>query len=99
MKRFILLVACIACIDWTRLKGTVKSVNLKDSKVTIQNDAGDLLTIPVDYQVKVMEKRGEMRALKDLQLDEKIILIKTVADQPKDDTEGLVPLESSQRGH
>ena len=85
MKRTILLgavITCAACIDWTRFVGTVKAVNLKSSTVTIQLKGGDLVTIPVDYQVKLQEKDGELRGLKNLVLDEKVTLLRVPAEPP-----------------
>lgn len=79
-------VACAMCIDWTRLSGQVKAINLKDSTVTIQNRDGDLLAVPIDYQIKVTEKHGELKSLSSLQLDEKITLIRIQSIQPKEET-------------
>jgi len=79
-------VACAPCIDWTRLAGTVKAINLKDSTVTIQNRDGDLLTVPIDYQIKITEKHGEIRTLGNLQLDEKVTLIRIQSLPVKEDT-------------
>ncbi len=79
------LASCL-CLGWTRLSGKVKIINLRDSSVTIMTRDGDLLTIPYDYQVKIFEKHGEMRELKNLALDEKITLINTPADKPKDES-------------
>ena len=90
--------ACAVCIDWTRLTGTVKAVNLKDSTVTIQNKEGDLLTVPVDYQVTMIEKHDEVRSLKTLHIDEKITLTRIQAEKPREDSEGLQPPESPIRG-
>lgn len=75
-------VVCSACIDWTRLSGTVKAINLKDSNVTIQMKDGAILTVPVDYQVKITERHGELRGLANLQLDEKITLIRIPSIKP-----------------
>lgn len=88
MKNLLLAAAvvCLPCIDWTRLSGTVKAINLKDSNVTIQNRDGDLITIPVDYQVKITEKHDEIRSLTNLHLDEKITLIRIQSIQIKDET-------------
>jgi len=85
MKKLILsLLFCAVCVDWTRFRGTVKAINQKDSTVTILNKDGDLIVIPVDYQVKIEEKHGEQRGLLNLQLDEKVTLIRTPrADVPK----------------
>lgn len=99
MRRALVVAACAACLDWTRLSGTVKSINLKDATVTIQNRDGDLLTVPVDYQVKIIEKHGEMRDLKSLALDEKITLTRTPMDKPVEDSGGMAMPEPSQRGH
>jgi hypothetical protein len=90
--------ACVPCLEWTRLTGTVKIVNLRDSTVTIQNRDGDLLTVPIDYQIKMVEKHGETRELKGLSLDEKITLIRVQAARPVEDNEGMAPPEPTQRG-
>lgn len=88
MKHWILLAAivCIPCIDWTRLAGTVKAINLKDSTVTIQNRDGDFMTIPVDYQVKITEKHGEVRNIANLKLDDRITLIRIQSSPIKEET-------------
>jgi hypothetical protein len=86
MNRAILISAICMCVGWTRLTGRVKGINLKDSTVTIQDRDNDLLTIPVDYQVKIIEKHDELRDLKHLVLDDKITLINTPAEKPKDDS-------------
>lgn len=93
-----LAVVCSICIDWTRLSGVVKAINLKDSTVTIQNRDGDLLTVPVDYQVSIEEKHGEIRNLKSLKLDEKVTLTRIQAEKPREDSEGLVPPEQPKHG-
>ncbi len=84
MKHVILAAAltCSLCIDWTRLSGTVKAINLKDSTVTIQMNDKAILTIPVDYQVKITENHGEMRGISTLHLDDKITLIRIPAPEP-----------------
>jgi hypothetical protein len=90
MKKAILLaavVACTPCIEWTRFSGIVKAVNLKSSTVTIQLKGGDLVTIPVDYQVRLHEKRDELRGLKDLVLDEKVTLLRVPSDPLPPSTE------------
>ncbi len=84
--------ACL-CIDWTRLSGTVKAINLRDATVTIQNRDGDLLIVPVDYQVKMTAKHDETRDLKHLALDEKVTLIRIVSEKPKELPEGMAPPE------
>lgn len=90
--------AVAVCVEWTRLSGTVKIINLKAETVTIQNKDGDLLSVPIDYQVKITEKGGELRDLKHLSLDEKIVLTRIQSDIPKDDTEGMALPEPAQRG-
>lgn len=87
----LMIVAMMLCVDWTRFKGTVKAVNLKDNTVTILNRDGDLLTIPVDYQVTILDKSGDTRALKDLQLDQKITLTRTAKLAPPPEDNGDVP--------
>ncbi len=84
---------CVPCVEWTRLSGTVKGINLKSSTVTIQNRDEDLLTIPIDYQVTMMEKHQELRSLKTLHLDEKITLLRVPAEAPIEDTSGMAPPE------
>lgn len=79
-------VVCVPCIDWTRLSGTVKAINMKESTVTIQNRDGDLMTIPLDYQIKITEKHDEIRTLTTLHLDEKITLIRIQALPVKDES-------------
>lgn len=88
MKHLLLAVAvvCTPCLDWTRFSGTVKAVNTRDNSITIQNRDGDLFTIPIDYQVKISEKHGELRSLSNLQLDEKITLIRRPAAEPPMET-------------
>lgn len=87
MKHWLIAaIVCTACIDWTRLAGTVKAINLKDSSVTIQNRDGDLLTVPIDYQIKITEKHDELRSLANLHLDEKVTLIRIQSLPVKDET-------------
>jgi small-conductance mechanosensitive channel len=91
-------VVCLPCVDWTRLSGTVKAINLKASTITIQNRDGDLLTIPVNFEVSITEKHDERRTLKTVRLDEKITLLRVPADAPAEDTSGLAPPDSPQHG-
>jgi hypothetical protein len=90
--------ACAQCVEWTRFSGTVKVINLKNNTLTLQEKNGDLLYVPIDYQIKILEKGDELRALKDLKLDDKVTLIKVQADAPAEDTAGLAAPETSQRG-
>ena len=99
MKRLaVLLVAALMCVDWVRFTGTVKAINLKASTLTIQVKDGDLITIPIDYQVKIADKGGDIRSLKDIQLDQKVTLTRTPAEMPRDDSEVESLQEPSQRG-
>jgi hypothetical protein len=93
MKRALVIVACAVCVEWTRLSGTVKGIDLQHSTVTIQDRDGYLLTVPVDYQVKIMEKHDEMRDLKHLVLDEKIMLTRMLMEKPVEDTTGMAQPE------
>ncbi len=96
MIRFALLlllasVANATDLDWTRFSGTVKSINLKASTITIQNKDGDLFTIPVDYQVKIIDGKA-IKRLQDISLDNKVTLIRTPSEKPKEDMpDDLVP--------
>jgi hypothetical protein len=78
-------------VEWARFKGTVKEVNLKERTVKLQNKDGDLFTVPVDFQVKIVDKKNVLRELKDLELDDPVTLIKVISEKPKEDSEGLVP--------
>jgi hypothetical protein len=103
MKSKLILAAVVACscLEWTRLSGTVKSVNLKASTVTLETREGDLFTVPIDkWQDQIKRKNDELVGiqLKDLKLDEKITITRTETDPPKDDTEGLAPPETPARG-
>lgn len=97
MRYWPLLLVCALCLDWTRLSGTVKGVNLKDSTLTIQDKEGDLLIVPIDYQVKIIEKSGGRKELKTISLDDKVTLTRTPMEKPKEDSEGLAPPESAPR--
>ncbi len=98
IKSIIFAVACATCLDWTRLSGVVKGVNQKDSTVTIQNRDGDLLTVPIDYQVTMIAKSGEARTIKTVKLDDKLTLTRIVSEKPREDTEGLTPFQTPSSG-
>jgi hypothetical protein len=99
MTAFLVAGLCLPCIEWTRLSGKVKIVNLKAGTVTLQDRDGNLLTVPIDYQVTIVERHGETRTLKSLQLDEKVTLTRVQSEAPREDSEGLQPPpEPSQRG-
>lgn len=80
-----------ADVEWTRLKGTVKSINLKASTLMIVNSDGDPLTIPIDYQVKIIDKKNTIHRLQDTELDSKITLIRTISEKPVEEADGLLP--------
>ena len=82
------LLAVMLCVEWVRFTGTVKAINMKVSSVTIQNRDGDLVMVPIDYQVKIMDKGGDLRSLKDLQLDQKVTLLR-VPSEPAPEEPGL----------
>lgn len=89
----VLLAAALTCapaVEWTRFQGTVKSINLKTQALTLADKSGDLFTVPIDYQVKIIQKNAVKR-LQDIALDDRVTLIKTPADPAFDDTTGLVP--------
>lgn len=95
MKKWplVLLAAAVSCapgVEWTRFQGTVKSINLKAQTVTLADKSGDLITVPVDYQVKIIQKNAVKR-LQDISLDDKVTLIKTPAEPQIEDNSGLVP--------
>lgn len=60
-------------VSWTRFKGTVKMLDLDKNRVTIQNESSDLITIPVDGNVRIFEGKDQV-ALDKLKLDDKIML-------------------------
>ncbi len=99
MKKYLCLVAVVvcACVDWTRLSGIVKATNLKTQTVTLLNRDGDLLTIPVDYEVQIVEKNEGKRDLAHLKLDEKVTLLRVPEDRPPDDTTGMASPEPGPR--
>ena len=87
----VFVIAGASEVEWTRFIGRVKAINLKAQTVTIQDRDGNLYTIPVDYQVKMLNKEHELLTLKNLDIDQKITLIRVPAEAPRDDSEGLVP--------
>lgn len=91
------VMATCTCLEWTRLKGIVKSVNLQDSTVTIETRDKDIFVVPKDYQVDIIEKHGEMRELKTLTLGEVITLTRTLKAKPLSDSDQPMP-EPSPRG-
>lgn len=98
MITFIIVNGWAVDVEWTRLRGTVKAINLKSSSLTIQNGDGDLISVPIDYQVKILEKRGDITTLGRLQLDQKVMLIRIPIEKPKEELEGLVPPELEKHG-
>lgn len=89
----ILIAAALTCapgVEWTRFQGTVKGVNLKSQTLTLLDKSGYFITIPIDYQVKIVQKDAVKR-LQDIALDDKVTLIKTPADPQIEDNSGLVP--------
>jgi Cu/Ag efflux protein CusF len=60
-------------VQWTRFRGTVKALDLDKGRVTIQDESGDLLGIPVDANVRIFEGKDQV-SIDKLQLDAKIQL-------------------------
>lgn len=79
MKLFSLLFIPLflnADVQWTRLKGIVRSMDHKAQKVTIQNADGDLFTVTVTPDVHISDGKTDAQLmLKDIHLDEKVTLI------------------------
>ncbi len=99
IKAIVLAAAvCIPCVEWTRLSGTIKGINLKASTLTIQNRDGDLLTIPIDFQITITEKHDELRSIRTVHLDEKVTLLRVPAEPPVDDTSGMAQPEQTPHG-
>lgn len=98
-RNVILIAAACACIDWTRLSGTVKAVNFKAATITIQNRDGDLFTVPIDYQVTISERNGDLKGIKSLRLDEKVTLLRVPADPVKEEPETYMVPERPSGAH
>lgn len=60
-------------VQWTRFKGIVKALDLDKSRVTMMDDAGDLIGVPVDGNVRIFLGKDQV-ALDKLKLDDKIQL-------------------------
>ena len=65
--------AVAADVSWTRFKGKVKAIDQKASRITIQNGEGDLIGVKVDEDVSIVTGK-EKRALKEIEIDDKIVL-------------------------
>lgn len=90
MRKGCWLVAAAVClsVQWTRFTGVVKALNLRESSLTLELKGGEIVTIPVDYQVKIKTKKDSVvRQLKDLELDDKVVVTQIpAAEPPKDET-------------
>lgn len=84
MKRLVLgIIASTLLIDfasatdvqWTRLRGKVKSLNAKTQTLTIEDSAGDLLTLHIDADVDVLAGKDPIQKFADLKLDDKVTLL------------------------
>ena len=74
-------------VQWSRFRGTVKSINGKTSSLTIQNKEGDLFTIKVDEDVEIVSGK-EVKKLRDIAIDDKVVLVyMPKAPAPKDPDE------------
>ena len=100
MKRWVtLLTACAVCIEWTKLKGTVKAIDQMHSTITIVDRNGGLLKVPMDYQVQIIDKHGEIvTSFKRLKLDNEVTLINTPMEPPPKEEETPFP-EHGENGH
>ena len=79
MKVFMLLLFLVAManasdVNWTRFTGKVKSIDLKSSKITIQNAEGDLITVKFDDDVMLYQGKTS-KVLSDIGMDEKVTLV------------------------
>lgn len=86
-----IVVVCTPCIDWTRMKGTVTGINMHAYTMTLRDHDGNIFTVPIDYQVQIIDSKNVAHVLKDVRLDDKVTLIHILTDKPPEDTEGLVP--------
>ena len=89
-------VALATEVQWTRFKGTVKSLNYKTSSITIQNADGDLFSLKLDKDVKIKKDKGEV-SLDSVELDDKITLL-YLPSNPKNEAalEGEEKLDEGQ---
>jgi hypothetical protein len=82
-----------ATVQWSRFKGTVKSVNGKTSTVTIQNREGDLLTVAITEDVQIFVGK-EVKQLREVSIDEKVTLVYSpkapIPKDPDEPTDGEV---------
>ena len=60
-------------VSWTRFKGKVKMLDLDKNRVTIQNESSDLITIPIDGNVRLFIGKEQV-ALDKLKFDDKVML-------------------------
>jgi hypothetical protein len=87
LRLFLLLVvsasvAQAACIEWTRLRGTVKRLDFQRKMVVIENRDQDVLTVPVDEDVRFLTRKNDAVEFKDVQLDQRVTLIR-IPNEPK----------------
>lgn len=62
-------------IQWSRLRGKVKATNAKTQTLTIEDSAGDLLSLHIDAEVDVLDGKDPVAKFADLRLDEKVTLL------------------------
>jgi hypothetical protein len=67
-------VALATEVSWTRFKGTVKALNYKTGQITVQNAEGDLISLKVDKDIKIVKNKGEI-FLESVNLDDKVTLL------------------------
>lgn len=86
-KLWMVAMVCAMCIDWTRIRGTVKNINQKTKTVAIQNRDGDVLTVPIDEDVKIVLGKADEVTFKDIKLDQRVTLIRIPTEpKPKDES-------------
>jgi hypothetical protein len=85
---FLVSSAYAADVEWSRLRGTVKALDFKAQRITIQNHEGDLLSILVTPDVHIAEGKSDTEIpIKDVHLDAKVTLTRIpAADKPKEES-------------
>jgi hypothetical protein len=81
-------VAFASDVQWTRIRGKVKSTNAKTQTLTIEDVAGDLLTLHIDGDIDVYNGKDLISKFADIKLDDKVLLLyDPKAPTPKDSDE------------
>jgi len=72
----VIFLAALAWVDWVGFKGTVQSINLSKSSMTLKDEDGDLLTIFADSHVKIFDEHGEARTLNSISPDDHLTILR-----------------------